>query len=1279
MHNRTSRSRISPALQVALGALAAALVLIVAWPAPQAAADDRSLVKASESEPYVMILLDVTGSMNRVPEGDQDVAPLAQDDPASKAYQAKQAIYQVLEETDGVHFGFATFPNQDNLRLVDKSCSGDTCILSSGGGTGSDDALADSVCSGWEPNYPTTSEDDDDLWFGGSSTAYTLKFPTVNNPNDSYPAAMHYGDLIPMDWDSPNDRAANWNSDNRRLIQRRLAPNLNLDGDGDGVPAWADADDPEAIPDFRVERYFADSLNSQGLYPLLNPAAVPLISVGSTPLARTLRNFNEWFAQWQPLAEANDPKIGCKKVYVILITDGLDTCESGSGTPSPQQTEPPLAAGEVYDDGDGPQVWVVGYSITGTGQVVLNNMADQGGTDACPVVQGCNEGDPGCCDAGAEDSAFFPSTQNQLVEALTQILNEIRGEARSFAAAAVPQAQANVQDKIFLASFLPFKGLTLWPGVLDAYLRPLPLRDVTVTLPDGTTEQRQVPDRTEVCPGGDDDTACRLWDAGEVMLAQGATTAQLDTRAYNHGQGDNQRRVFYSVDDGTAPADRRIFIPDTLSDADAGTLMGLMGCADLGSPFPTCDPTDTASLDKLHEVARWLHETKQYEIPDQPGVFQDYLLGEIFHSDPVVVGAPENFRYYAADLFTDRPTKALFAQGLTRACETGGKNDGFVCFFERHRYRRKIVLVGSNDGQLHAFDAGVFDGDFDDTTGAVTGEYTNGTGRELFSFVPRTLLPTVVAQEEGEIELYGVDGRVQVSDVFIDVGAGDEWRTVVVSGLREGGVGYYALDITQPDQLELSFDDGNLPVPVASSLNNGVGYVPSCTNGGTKCGTLPYPAVLWEFADRCPDPFDPDETVPCDDDVNSLPDLADGWSRPAVGIVEVCAVAGGDCGPGGADLLRKFVAIFGGGFDPDHPLDAGNHLYILDIETGKPIYKRALVDAAGDPGGAAPSEPAAVDTDQDGILDTIYIGTTGGLMFKVSLRDRPPLVDIDPDPDVEELRVTSTDWDPFPIFDAGDDRPIFYPPSVIFVTEKGRFALAFGTGYREDLWRRVNQTARFVVLLDELVDDSGSTAVVRPFERDDALGASPVLPFTTTNLQSVDPDSTTSLGINVLTSPQGTLQAGWFMELQEEERVIAAPFALSGLLTFLTFQPDEVISGGGRTCANAGQGRAFTVLSINGDPLRAGQPRFTIIDDLPTSPYTEVGVTKNPVPSSGQTEEGIPPELEPVLNALKALFPKECRFGNYTINVKTRRADTGIEFIAPIPVCIVQKNWKGQQ
>ena len=152
----------------------------------------------------------------------------------------------------------------------------------------------------------------------------------------------------------------------------------------------------------------------------------------------------------------------------------------------------------------------------------------------------------------------------------------------------------------------------------------------------------------------------------------------------------------------------------------------------------------------------------------------------------------------------------------------------------------------------------------------------------------------------------------------------------------------------------------------------------------------------------------------------------------------------------------RFVAIFGGGIDPDDA-SKGTDLYILDIETGKVIYKRAL-------SGAAPSQPAAVDTNLDGIIDTIYIGTAGaggGFMYKVNLFEAAVL-------NTSTGLIDDLDeWKPFKIFDTGG-RDLFFPPTVVFDANSGGYALAFGSGDREDMWSEAlaGEEGRFYMILD---------------------------------------------------------------------------------------------------------------------------------------------------------------------------------------------------------------------
>src|SRR5690606_1076953 len=110
--------------------------IAAAWMAGAPAhADDRDLLRRGTGDPYVFIIFDTSGSMHWSPKcsaeqyaagicdylcptGDCFV-PMNADDPHSKFYQAKEALYEVIEASEDVQFGFATY-NQDQLRVYHK-------------------------------------------------------------------------------------------------------------------------------------------------------------------------------------------------------------------------------------------------------------------------------------------------------------------------------------------------------------------------------------------------------------------------------------------------------------------------------------------------------------------------------------------------------------------------------------------------------------------------------------------------------------------------------------------------------------------------------------------------------------------------------------------------------------------------------------------------------------------------------------------------------------------------------------------------------------------------------------------------------------------------------------------------------------------------------------------------------------------------------------------------------------------------------------------------------
>lgn len=148
---------------------------------------------------------------------------------------------------------------------------------------------------------------------------------------------------------------------------------------------------------------------------------------------------------------------------------------------------------------------------------------------------------------------------------------------------------------------------------------------------------------------------------------------------------------------------------------------------------------------------------------------RDSKLGDITHSSPFYVGAPP---FFYDDDFADA---------------------SYAAFKKAHANRAPMIYVGANDGMLHAFNA--------------------DTGVEAMAFIPNEVFPHLTQLTSPSYKhRYYVDGNPTVGDVYYS----NAWKSVLVSGLRGGGQGMFALDVTDPS----AFSEAN-----ASSI------------------------VLWEFTD----------------------------------------------------------------------------------------------------------------------------------------------------------------------------------------------------------------------------------------------------------------------------------------------------------------------------------------------------------------------------------------------------------------------------------------------
>jgi hypothetical protein len=830
----------------------------------------------------------------------------------------------------------------------------------------------DGASNGFPPGFTGMKPTEDPYCQNAAdpATCYNLKRTTQY---DALGRPMDRGDILPLDW----------RVENKSDFLARLAPDFE-----------------DGVPDFRIASYFKDQPEAAtGALQTRTPGRIPLLGSGPTPLGKAVIDFRCWYLGdgnkcndlaykpgWEDIAKTRDSEWGCRRPYMIVISDGADTCGG----------ENPCADTADLNSHAGVRTWVVAYGA---------NCAAAGNPLKCMAQNGKGE-------------LLCPQTASDLKAELLKILGLIREEARAFASAAVPSVQTIADQTIYLTNFTPLNGRSVWDGHVSSFLKPLPLTE------DGR-------------PDVDDPN--HLWDAGEVVRDTQVKAGDF------LGPAADQRRVFYPrlTPSGNLTEGRRYLEQPTGSTTEDTAIRRDLWRG-MGIPFTPGDVISegVAALRTQTVLTKTFSVKSHTQTVTNPVTGQPqtqtirYVLGDIFHSNPIVIGAPPNTRYFSADV------------------------PGYRDFFNKHELRRKLLLVGSNDGMLHAFDAGEYDqGDE---------RFDNGTGHEVFAYVPRTVLPTVRQLTESSLHQWGVDGTVTVADVYVDplnTGTPDpgrrEWRTVVFGGLREGGAAYYALDVTQPDRL---IPDGDAFVPQSAG-----GRVPSCLGSedatpAAGCGTLAFPAPLWEFTDTVRNASG--VLVSLDEDNNRKPDLGETWSIPNIGRIRLTE---------DGEVVDKHVMVVGGGFDPDGSKTAperGNWLYIIDTESGKAIYKRQLV-------GAAPSEPAAVDTNQDGYLDRIYIGTTLGQMYRVDLTDKaaggayPELTlklvrDVDGDTH-QVRRVPDTAWVPRVVFNANTDngvptaapRPIYYRPSVLFVTRLGLYALTFGVGDREDLWNNDGLPGRF--------------------------------------------------------------------------------------------------------------------------------------------------------------------------------------------------------------------------
>jgi len=717
----------------------------------------------------------------------------------------------------------------------------------------------------------------------------------------------------------------------------------------------------------------------------------------------------------------------CQKNFVIMITDGEPTSDnfstSGSNTQGFSSFDPNLIGDYAPDLAGDPDIGAdatpeVGSPPWGSsaGSGYLDDIAafmqqndcrpDYPGETNVVDVYTVGFGTLGPVNsllkktADAGNGLFFSGNQAEtLTEALVSSIQDIISKSQGFSAATVPAARTSDGGNLYTTLFQPTSARPFWPGLLRSY-------KITVS--------GEIHDSTG---------ACALTDLADPAICAGGTFLSEDVappfwNAANEMPGANSRNLRISL--AGAPGQIVADFDHGVTEADLGGSLGSVSSYPPAASVVATTDLDEAVVSYL-AGCEWGTGMTAAGADDFSGcvdrtrivngVSRADRLGDIFHSNPVVIGPPRSF--------INEVSYGQFASDVT------------------YRHRDRMIVTGANDGFLHGFNAGVYR--------ALTLNYDEGTGVEQFAFMPWGAREKVMnlAKDDATLHPLTVDGSPAVADVWIDSNSdpadaklATEWKTVLVTGMREGAEHYLALDMTNP-------------------------------------AAVGYPGYMWEF--------------PLESDATWRSYIGETWSQPVITRVRMERANG--------DIEELWVAIVGFGYDPtSDPNDAaqynlastkGRGIMMIDVNTGLPVAARKFGTlSTGDVADmlyAMPSSPGVLDFNQDGFADVIYIGDLGGNVWKWVVRSPGTA-------NASDAQLYQPNW-PFRKFldddptrsDTAHARSFYFAPSATVVN--GILHLGFGSGERSDLncsstLNGCNLLNRFYVVKDRDIWDNGILAAI---------------------------------------------------------------------------------------------------------------------------------------------------------------------------------------------------------
>jgi type IV pilus assembly protein PilY1 len=766
---------------------------------------------------------------------------------------------------------------------------------------------------------------------------------------------------------------------------------------------------------------------------------------GYTPLSEALVDVGRYFASGYPMGDypaatafSNPLDVDCRANFVIIVTDGIprqDQHELASQAPffttignydcdldecsSSDPNVLPVGILDVCECMDDPDK---GFPDTDSSGYLDDVAAYLFDTDLHP-------GHPGKQNlvtytigfdlahsllsdtASAGNGEYFTSDSSaSLFSDMQGAILDIILRSASFTSATVPSSRSRMGDGFYFASFEPGGSDGFWEGHLEAYRLDFDgnIRDNLGNLAIDTSTGLFVEPRRP------------FWDAGDVIKTMGSRT--LYTTVSGSRVGFDVPSIMTALG-SSDPNDVAAFIG--LDPNDPNTAAEI-------TTYPNYPASGVSTaLELTVAIGEYMYGTDSFDQDGDSSTTdaRDQILGDIFHSSPILIGPPSNF--------------LILEDGF------GTTSNADAPFHEQYSTRDRVLYAGANDGMFHAFEAGQHHtGDDPNTPGYTETEYYDlGTGRYIPKNNPRTH--------------FYVDGSPAAADVWIadPNDANDvtkepsEWTTVLMVGMRRGDRGYLALDVTNPDG--------------ASGDPHG-----------------PYPRLMWELTDATATQLGESWSEPiitrikttgpsgagdhCGDN-DGDGDCRERW---------VAIVGGGYTEEGNPNSLS---------FDASSL--PGKAIYMIALDTGA-VLASVEYDPAGLTGPdemeyAIPSTPSVLDLNFDGFADVVYVGDLGGQVWKWDIS----AVAADT---VGDSRFDNFPYGVFfesPIEDMGGGvnryQSFFFAPSATLIG--GTLVLAFGAGERADLMypgqNGKDENNRFYVIKD--TDPTGVSAFSTLYEETD--------------------------------------------------------------------------------------------------------------------------------------------------------------------------------------------------